>query len=321
MTSANKWLHRIALTLAVGTVILISYGGLVHSAGAGLSVPDWPTTYGENMFTYPIQKWTGGIQYEHGHRLIASGIGMITIVLAIMVWWKDDRKWMKWLAGVAVLAVSVQGVLGGLTVLMRLPPAVSVSHALLAQSFMIMTMAMALATSKRWLEGPDHKDVAASKGMQRLLLATFLFTFVQILMGALTRHSYAGLAINDFPLVQGGIVPDFATWGITIHYMHRVGAVILGTLAIVQSVRVLKRSELRMLHTPSLWLLVMIGVQILMGGIVIWTREAIIPNTAHVAGGAIIFALTFIIYFRSRRYYAFADTAKQHEVQVSRAGA
>jgi cytochrome c oxidase assembly protein subunit 15 len=273
------------------------------------------------MFTYPVEKWTGGIQYEHGHRLLGSLVGMLTIVTAILVWWKDDRKWMKWLAGIAILAVSIQGVLGGLTVLMRLPPAVSVSHALLAQSFMTMTMAMAAASSKKWLEGPDKKDVSASRNLQRLMLVTFVFTFFQILMGALTRHAYAGLAIRDFPLVQGGIVPDFATWGVTIHYLHRVGAVILGTLAVVQSTKVLRNGELKFLHTPSIWLLIMIAEQILMGGIVIWTREAIIPNTVHVAGGAIIFALTFLVYFRSRRFYAFAEHQPQRSVQVSGVGA
>jgi len=321
ITKSGKWLHSLAMILAVGTVLLIGKGGLVHSAGAGLSVPDWPTTYGENMFTYPVDKWTGGIVYEHGHRLLASGIGMLMIAVAALIWWKEDRKWMKWLAGVALLAVIIQGTLGGITVLMRLPSAVSISHAMLAQSFMIMTMAIAAATSRRWLESPAAKEVAIDKSFQRMLLITFLFTFIQILMGAMTRHYYAGLAIRDFPLANGGLIPEFTSFQVAIHYAHRVGAVILGTLAITQSIRILKRPELKALHTPSIWLLIMIVVQITLGATVIWTQTAIVPNTAHVAGGAIVFALTFLVYFRSRRFYVFRESAREHSVQMSGAGA
>lgn len=309
-TSSQRWLHRIAILLAVGTIVLIAKGGLVHSAGAGLSVPDWPTTYGENMFTYPVEKWTGGIVYEHGHRLLASGIGMLMILVTLWVWIKDRRTWLRWLSVAALLAVIVQGVLGGLTVLMRLPTEISVSHAMLAQSFMLMAVLIAAATSRQWMSGLPAQPVKIPAGLQKLLLATVLFTFVQILLGAITRHTYSGMAISDFPLNNGKVIPDFATFGVAIQFAHRVGAVILTTMIITQGVRILRSDALRKLRTPATLAMAMVIIQFLLGATVIWTREAIIPNTAHVAGGAITFTLVFLTYVRSVRHYRFRSTVQ-----------
>jgi len=146
-------LHRFATLVAGCTVLLVLAGSLVTSTGSGLSVPDWPTSYGWNMFSFPPSQWGGGILYEHGHRLIASTVGFLTIILAAWLALRESRRWMKWLGAAALGAVIAQGVLGGLTVLFFLPAAISTAHAGLAEIFFCMTVAIALFTSPRWIAG------------------------------------------------------------------------------------------------------------------------------------------------------------------------
>src|SRR4029453_11339574 len=146
-------LHRFATFVAGCTVLLVLAGSLVTSTESGLSVPDWPTTYSYNMFTFPPSKWVGGILYEHGHRLIASSVGFLTIVLAAWLWLADSRAWVKKLGLIALGTVILQGVLGGITVLWFLPPAVSTAHAALAEIFFCLVVAVALFTSPGW-RGP-----------------------------------------------------------------------------------------------------------------------------------------------------------------------
>src|SRR5207302_3228 len=137
--SAMTLLHRFAKVVVACTVLLILAGSLVTSHDAGLSVPDWPTSYGWNMFTFPPSMWVANIFYEHGHRLIASTVGFLTIILAVWLWLAESRRWLRWLGVAALGAVIAQGVLGGLTVLFFLPPAVSTAHAGLAEIFFCLT--------------------------------------------------------------------------------------------------------------------------------------------------------------------------------------
>src|SRR5688572_10938498 len=112
----HPWLHRFAVLTAGATLLLICVGGVVTSKGVGLAVPDWPTTFGYNMFFFPWSKWVGGVFYEHSHRLVASGVGLLTTILAVWLWIKEERKWVRWLGVIAFVAVVGQGVLGGLRV-------------------------------------------------------------------------------------------------------------------------------------------------------------------------------------------------------------
>src|SRR5438105_145434 len=177
-------LHRFATFVAGCTILLVLAGSLVTSTGSGLSVPDWPTSYGWNLFAFPPSKWVGGILYEHGHRLIASGVGVLTIVLAAWLWLKEPRRWMRWLGVAALATVVAQGVLGGLTVLFFLPAAVSTAHAGLAEIFFCVTIAIALFTSPGWIASSDAVDDAR---LRRLATSATVLIYPQILSGRTMR--------------------------------------------------------------------------------------------------------------------------------------
>ncbi len=230
-------LHRFAKFVAACTVLLILAGSLVTSTGAGLSVPDWPTRYGWNMFTFPPSMWVGNILYEHGHRLIASTVGFLTIVLAVWLWTAEPRRWMRWLGVAALGAVIAQGVLGGLTVLFFLPAAVSTAHAGPRGNLLLhhgRDRALHLAALDRRLRPRTAADPPGvdDATLRRVATATTVLIYVQILLGATMRHTGAGLAIPDFPLMFGHLIPDHWDPKIAIHFAHRVGALVV-TLAIL----------------------------------------------------------------------------------------
>src|SRR2546422_7707118 len=184
-------LHRFAQLVAACTILLVLAGSLVTSTGSGLSVPDWPTSYGWSMFTFPPSRWVGGILYEHGHRLIASTVGFLTIVLAAWLWVQDPRRWMKRLGLTALGAVIAQGVLGGLTVLFFLPAPVSTAHAGLAEIFFCITVAIALFTSPRWIGGGG----VGGGLLPGLGPAATRRTFFPVFLGATNQRVRAGVAV------------------------------------------------------------------------------------------------------------------------------
>src|SRR3954469_9112099 len=144
-----SWLTRFAWFAAFATLLLICSGGMVTSKGVGLAVPDWPTSFGYNMFLFPASKWIGGIFFEHTHRLIASTVGFLTIILAVWLWFSEPRRWVRMLGVTAVGAVIFQGVLGGLRVTM-LKDEIGIFHACLAQAFFGLVVIIALVTSRAW---------------------------------------------------------------------------------------------------------------------------------------------------------------------------
>jgi cytochrome c oxidase assembly protein subunit 15 len=301
------WLHRYAKLVSAATVLLLTAGGLVTSTGSGLAVPDWPTSYGWNMFTFPMKHMVGGIFYEHGHRLIASGVGFLTIILAAWIWRAEPRRWMRNLGLIALGAVCVQGLLGGITVLWFLPTAVSTAHAGLAQIFFCLTVAIALFTSRGWAN-PRQEPVDDSM-LRRVATATTAAIYAQVIVGATMRHSDAGLAIPDFPLVFGGVLPPHWTPEIAIHYAHRLGALVV-TLAIAATVGHVyyHHRARRELRRPATLIICLLLTQVTLGAFVIWSEKNVAVNTAHVVVGALTLATSLVLTLRSYRV-RFADTA------------
>ena len=216
-------LHLFALLTAAATAVLIFAGGLVTSTGSGLSVPDWPNSYGWFMFTFPVENWVGGIFYEHSHRLIASTVGFLILIVAFWLWRAEPRPWVRKIGFIALGAVITQGMLGGITVLWYRPDPVSIAHASLAQIVFCLTAAIALVTSPGWRQryarrGPAPDD----RVLQRVAVATLAIVYTQIVIGATMRHTDAGLAIPDFPWMFGHLIPDRWDPKIAVHFAHRV---------------------------------------------------------------------------------------------------
>jgi cytochrome c oxidase assembly protein subunit 15 len=308
-----RLLHVYALFTFLSVLALICSGGLVTSKGAGLAVPDWPNSYGYNMFAFPISRWVGGVFYEHSHRLIASGVGMLTLGLAGLLWRFDRRRWMRWLGIGAVAAVILQGVLGGLRVVW-LKDEIGIFHACLAQAFLVLIGLIALATSKWWQRvgrmTPPRFAAENAGALRTALIVLAGLIYLQLALGATMRHAHAGLSIRDFPTAYGKIWPptDAATIArinherteslglpptsaaqIVLQMMHRLGAALiaLGVCAVAWMTWQ-RRGELPVslgrlgLLGPGL-----IAGQLTLGIYTIWTNKAADVATAHVAVGAI----------------------------------
>ena len=219
MSQYQPGLHRFSILLAIATLFLIIAGAAVTSNEAGLSVPDWPLSYGKVM---PEMK--GGVFYEHGHRMVASTVGFLTVIMAGLLLWKEPRKWMKRMGLVALGLVILQGLLGGLTVLLLLPKSVSIAHACLAQLFFSTTAAMTFFLSKEWTEQPPQ--VVLDHGwpsLRSVAVAVPVIILMQLLMGAAFRHKAAGI----IPHIGGAFVVAAAvfTFGISLvtHFAHHKG--------------------------------------------------------------------------------------------------
>ena len=282
-SKSNPWLYWFAVLTALATLALIGIGGLVTSHEAGMSVPDWPTTYGYNMFLFPINKWLGGIFYEHSHRLLASLVGLMTTILAVWLWLKDSRPWMHWLGVAAFLLVVAQGVLGGLRVTLHMD-SLGIYHATIAQLFFVLTCALALFTSRWWVAQasrlPDRtnaQNAAGTAALRRLVLATTLLIFVQLIIAAAMRHQHAGLAISDFPLAHGKLWPDTSAEAVARYNAQRVSINAENPITAFQI-------ELQMAHrVVALAILICVGIAVFCSRRCQSAERAVAPPT-HVGG-------------------------------------
>jgi heme a synthase len=378
----SRALHRFALLAAVATFLLLGAGGLVTSHGVGMAVPDWPNTFGYNMFFFPISQWVGGVFYEHTHRLLASAVGMLTTILALWLHGTNARLFLRWtgvvlmllaaairialpahgadalvlgLSGVAAFSVSfvwprcqpaapwlrrlglaaffavvLQGVLGGLRVVL-FKDQIGIFHATLAQLFFVLLCGLALFTSRWWQEkfmgGSDpaleslaalgrgmsgQQSPAATSGLRWLfVVATGLILF-QLVLGATMRHQHAGLAIPDFPLAYGKLWPATDVQSVAEYNRHRLEIVALNPITAVQIVLQMvhrfvalcilgavgicawkARQQLGSRHIAAKLALAWSGVillQALLGAATIWSDKAADVATAHVLVGALSLA-------------------------------
>jgi cytochrome c oxidase assembly protein subunit 15 len=283
-----------ARATAGATWILLFAGGLVTSTGSALSVPDWPLSYGQ--FFPPM---VGGVLYEHGHRMIAATVALLTAVLAIWTWREEPRSGVRWLAVVALVAVLLQAVLGGLTVLFLLPTPVSVSHACLGQVFFCLTVVLATVTGREWVAGAPPDRIASP--LPPLAVATTVAIFLQLVLGAVLRHTGAGLAIPDFPLAFGKLLPELDSAPVALHFAHRMGALAVAGLAVTTALAARRSgAEPKTARLAGL-LLLLLAVQIALGAEVIWSAKAPLPTTLHVATGAALLATSVVLSLRAYR--------------------
>lgn len=296
---APRGLHPYAVCVAVCTGLLVFAGGLVTSTGSGLAVPDWPLSYGQVM-----PPMVGNVRFEHGHRMVATAVGFLTIVLAVWIWKRDPRPHVRRLGWIALGAVVLQGLLGGLTVLLLLPAPVSVAHACIGQSFFCIVVSLALLTSPGWRRPAVARAESGSGPSVRILapLATGV-VFLQLVLGAAMRHTEAGLAIPDFPLAFGRLVPPFDRPGVPIHFAHRMGALCVALAVGWVVVRMLARfRDEPALARPALLLGALVVVQIALGATTVWTQKAVVPTTLHVLTGALVLATSLVLTLRTRKH-------------------
>ena len=303
----RTWLNRFTWFTAVATLLLICSGGMVTSKGVGLAVPDWPTTFGYNMFLFPVSKWIGGIFFEHTHRLIASAVGFLTIILAIWLWRSEDRQWVRNLGVIAVAAVILQGVLGGLRVTM-LKDEIGIFHACLAQAFLGLIVLIALVTTHFWSTLSNViADERRFPAITAVALAITIAVYVQLALGATMRHQHRDLAILDFPTANGAWIPDSSAsalvkinawrdaralsnvdaFQIWLQMAHRFLALLIAIAVIAFCLRVWRDAR----HVPALgrlsilWL-ALLACQLTLGAWTIWSNKAADVATTHVAVGA-----------------------------------
>jgi cytochrome c oxidase assembly protein subunit 15 len=332
-------LHVFAVLVAVSTAVLIFAGGLVTSTGSGLSVPDWPNSYGWFMFTFPLEHMVGGIFYEHSHRLIASTVGFLILVEALWLWRVEKRRWVARLGGIALAAVITQGILGGITVLWYLPDPISIAHASMAQLVFCLTTTIALATSPGWARAYRPREPSSREGvlppapapsagpaletrtalstgtaleastalhadaaLRAIASVTVAAIYLQIVIGATMRHTDAGLAIPDFPWAFGRLVPPHWDAKIAVHFAHRVGALIVTTLVLATTSHVCYRHWRRSeLVRPSFALLALVATQVTLGALTVLSGKHYVINSMHVVTGGLVLVTMLVLTLRAHR--------------------
>lgn len=271
-----------------------------------MAVPDWPLAFGHLI----PRHWSTGVPFEYGHRVIAGTVAILTLVLALWTWMAERRAWVRYTALAAFGLVLVQAVLGGITVLFDLPLPIAVAHAATGQAFFCVMVAMALFTNPRWEEDATPGPAPQVAALAPLAGATAAIIYLQVLIGAVMRHMHAGLAIPDFPLAFGHLVPPMASLPIAINFAHRCGAVVVSVMILWTVARALRLyDDEPWLRRPALGLLALLALQLVLGAATVLSMRAVIPTTAHVAVGAAVLATCVALTLRAAHLERLARAA------------
>jgi cytochrome c oxidase assembly protein subunit 15 len=285
----SVWPHRLALLTAVATLPLLFVGGLVTSKSAGLAVPDWPTTFGYNMFLYPWSKMVGGILYEHSHRLVASAVGVLTLMLALVLWFYERRRWLRWLGASALGFFILPGVLGGLRVVL-VEGALAILHACLAQAFFALAASLALFTSDEWRERVPRLQRADAGRIRRLSALTTALIYLQAVFGAVVRHTGGGIEAHVLVALL-----------VVFHVLLLAG-------------RVLKvKPQVHKLARPAIVLCGLMALQLGLGfgsylgkfapsGGALAPAAVVLLTTSHVVVGAVMLVVSLVLTLRFYRW-------------------
>jgi len=302
----NRAHHVFAIFVACATLVVITAGALVTSNDAGLSVPDWPTSFG---YLVKVPHFVGGVRYEWSHRMVAGSLVCLTLSIAVWTLLAERRRWLRWLAAAAFCTVIAQAVLGGLTVLLFQPPAVSTAHATVAQTFFCIAVAIALFTGRKWVEEQPHPVFdARTPSLFTLTLVAIFVLYVQLILGGMFRHH----GMSWWPHVLNAVVVAFVlTW---------TAVRAISTYSKIEAVR-----------RPAIILLSLLIAQLGLGFAafltrVAWGRSAAQPElpmvmatVAHVAVGALLLATAVVLAIQVSRHVpaAFEERLMQEQENVS----
>jgi cytochrome c oxidase assembly protein subunit 15 len=281
------WLRRFTKLVAGSTLFLIFAGAMVTSTGSGLSVPDWPLSYG--MLMPPM---IGGIFYEHGHRMIAATVGFLVVIQAIWLQLRERKRFLRILGWWSLGAVVAQGLLGGLTVKLLLPKSVSIAHAGLAEIFLCLNVAIAFFASRAFTTIRKYEKGDAPVTSTTALVA---LVYAQALVGALMRHLGAGLAIPDFPASFGRALPPFTSAAVVVNFAHRVGGFLVAAAVVMIAIRLVRFERDHPLRIVANFLVVFVSAQIMLGAYTIWSGRQPHITSLHVMTGALTLGTSLLL--------------------------
>jgi cytochrome c oxidase assembly protein subunit 15 len=283
-------------------------GALVTSNDAGLSVPDWPTSFG---YLIKVPHFVGGVRYEWSHRMLAGSLITLTLAIAFWTLLVERRRWLRWLAVGAFCTIIAQAILGGLTVLLFQPPAVSTAHAAVAQTFFCIAVAIALFTGRRWVEEQPRVEFDQRRpSLFTLTLLSIFVLYVQLILGGMFRHH----GLSWWPHVLHAVVVSFVLAWTAVR-----------SLTAYPHIEAVRR--------PAILMLTLMIAQLCLGFTafltrVAWGRNAVQPElpmvvatVAHVAVGALLLATTVILAIQVWRHVpvAFEENLPQAQRDPSAA--